>query len=102
MELMASDQGTHERRRHQRVPLSLPACLWVGEESIVGRTIDVSAHGLFVATAPTAALRVGTSCRIEIVAAAPNPFTVIGEVRHVSERGVGMETSDRLPVRWTD
>jgi len=36
------------------------------------------------------------------VAAAPNPFTVIGEVRHVSERGVGMETSDRLPVRWTD
>ena len=99
---MAIDAGADERRRHPRVAVSLPATLWVGEESIVGQTIDVSAYGLFVATAPTAALRVGTSVRIEIVAAAPNPFTAVAEIRHVNERGVGMATRDPLPVRWTE
>jgi hypothetical protein len=100
MEGMAIDQGIDERRRYPRVALELPATLWVDEESIVGRTIDVSAYGLFVATAPTAALRVGTSVRIEIVAG--TPFTALAEIRHVSERGVGMETRDPLPVRWTE
>jgi len=99
---MAIDESSQERRRHPRVPVTQPARIWVDEESIVGRTIDMSAYGLFIATAPTAALKVGSSCRIELVAAAPNPFSVLAEVRHVGERGVGMQTAERLPASWTD
>jgi len=99
---MAIDESSQERRRHPRVSVTQPARIWVDEESIVGRTIDMSAYGLFIATAPTAALKVGSSCRIELVAAAPNPFSVLAEVRHVGERGVGMQTAERLPASWTD
>jgi hypothetical protein len=99
---MATDEHTRERRRHPRMPVSWPTRVWVDEESIVGRVIDVSAYGFLIATAPTAALKVGSSCRIEVVAAAPNPFTVFAEVRRVGEHGVGLETKEPLPVRWTE
>jgi hypothetical protein len=99
---MAIDESSRERRHHPRMPVTRPARIWVDEELIVGRTIDMSAYGVFIATAPTAALKVGSSCRIEVVAAAPNPFSVIAEVRHVGERGAGMQSGERLPVSWTD
>jgi hypothetical protein len=69
----------------------------VDEESIVGRTVDVSEWGLFVATAPTMALRVGRSCRVELLVGTPNPFNVVAEIRHVSARGAGMEMQGPLP-----
>jgi hypothetical protein len=91
-----------ERRRSPRIPASFPAEISVEESSIVGRTVDVSEYGLFVATAPTTALRVGQSCRVEILAAVPSPFTVTAEVRHVNERGAGMEIVLPLPEGWAD
>ncbi len=81
--------------------MSWDARVFMDETSIVGRTVDVSEWGLFVATAPTMALRVGQSCRVELLAGTPNPFSVVAEIRHVSERGAGMETRGPLPG-WAD
>jgi hypothetical protein len=90
-----------ERRRSPRIPVSWDARVWLDETSIVGRTVDVSEWGLFVATAPTTALRVGQSCRVELLAGTPNPFSVVAEIRHLSEGGAGMETQGLLPG-WAD
>src|SRR4026207_691299 len=42
------------------------ARLWTPDEIVVGNTIDVSEHGICLATAPTAALRVGRAYRLEL------------------------------------
>src|SRR5262245_5723408 len=91
-----------ERRRYPRIPASWPAEISVEESSIVGRTVDVSEYGLFVATAPTTALRVGQSCRVEILAIAPSPVTIMAEVRHVNAQGAGMELVLPLPEGWAE
>jgi hypothetical protein len=41
---------------------------------------------------------VGKAYRLELVAEMGEPFVTVGEIRHVSARGVGIETRDRLPV----
>jgi hypothetical protein len=70
----------------------------VERATIVGETVDVSEYGLFIATAPTTALKVGQSCRVEILVGLANPFSVTADVRHVSDRGAGVETRQPLPV----
>jgi hypothetical protein len=87
-----------ERRRDTRILAAWPGRLWTPDEVIVGNTIDVSEHGICLATAPTAALRVGRAYRLELVAEMGEPFITVGEVRHVSPRGVGIKTRDRLPI----
>jgi hypothetical protein len=95
------DRPGSERRRSPRIPVSWNARVSVDAASIVGRTVDVSEWGLFVATAPTMALRVGQSCRVELLAGTSNPFNVVAEIRHVSERGAGMVMQGPLPG-WAD
>src|SRR5262245_9663658 len=87
-----------ERRRYPRFPAAWPVEISVDQATIVGQTIDVSEYGLFIATAPTTALKVGQSYRVEILVALVNPFTTIADVRHASERGAGLETRLPLPV----
>jgi hypothetical protein len=87
-----------ERRRDLRLAAKWTGRLWTPDEIIVGNTIDVSEHGICLATAPTAALRVGRAYRLELVAEMSEPFITVGEIRHVSAHGVGIETRDRLPV----
>lgn len=87
-----------ERRRNPRILAAWRGRLWTPDEVIVGNTIDVSEHGICLATAPTAALRVGRAYRLELVAEMGEPFVTVGEVRHVSPRGVGIRTRDRLPI----
>ena len=87
-----------ERRRDPRILAVWAGCLWTPDEIIVGNTIDVSEHGICLATAPTAALRVGRAYRLELVAEMGEPFITVGEVRHVSPRGIGIKTRDRLPI----
>lgn len=87
-----------ERRRDLRLRAEWTGRLWTPDEIIVGNTIDVSEHGICLATAPTAALRVGRAYRLELVAEMAEPFVTVGEVRHVSARGIGMKTRDRLPI----
>ena len=87
-----------ERRRDPRILATWAGRIWTPDEVIVGNTIDVSEHGICLATAPTAALRVGRAYRLELVAEMGEPFITVGEVRHVSPRGIGIKTRDRLPV----
>lgn len=98
---MSEGRRTDERRRYPRTPVSWPARLWVDESTIIGHTVDVSPYGLCVLTAPTAAVKVGHAYRVEVVAGMADPFTVVGEVRHVRDRSVGMETREPLPVSWS-
>jgi hypothetical protein len=87
-----------ERRRYPRFRAAWPVEISVERATIVGETVDVSEYGLFIATAPTTALKVGQSCRVEILVGLANPFSVIADVRHVSDRGAGVETRQPLPV----
>lgn len=99
---MSDDRAMAERRRFPRLPAAWPVEISVERATIVGQTVDVSDYGLFIATAPTTALKVGQSYRVQILVALANPFTVLAEVRHVGERGAGMETRERLPVDLTE
>jgi hypothetical protein len=99
---MSDDRAMAERRRFPRLPAAWPVEIAVERATIVGQTIDVSEYGLFIATAPTTALKVGQSYRVQILVSLANPFTVEAEVRHVGERGAGMETRERLPIDLTE
>jgi len=88
----------NNRRHSPRIPASWPASLQVDDECIVGRTADVSAYGIFVVTAPTTALKVGCSYRVELMAHMGEKLVILAEVRHVSGKGVGMQMTVRLPV----
>lgn len=99
---MAVDRAMAERRRYPRLPRAWPVEISVERATIVGETVDVSEYGLFIATAPTTALKVGQSYRVQILVALAHPFTVDAEVRHVGERGAGLETRERLPVDSTE
>ena len=99
---MSVDRAMVERRRFPRLPLAWPVEISVERATIVGQTVDVSEYGLFIATAPTTALKVGQSYRVQILVALANPFAVEAEVRHVGERGAGMQTRERLPVGLTE
>jgi hypothetical protein len=70
--------------------------MWVDEEMLVGRAIDVSEQGLCVITAPTGALKRGESYRIDVVVGADAEFSCRGEVRHVTAALVGLRTHERL------
>ena len=95
---MPASPGFDERRRYPRFPAAWAVEISVERATIVGQTVDVSEYGLFIATAPTTALKVGQSCRVEILVGLANPFSVIADVRHVSDRGAGVETRQPLPV----
>jgi hypothetical protein len=72
--------------------------MWINEEMLVGRAIDVSEQGLCVLTAPTDALKRGASFRIDVVVGADNQFSLQGEVRHVTSSLVGVRTVERLKL----
>jgi len=87
-----------ERRRHPRIPVSWAVRISVDDETIVGRVQDASRHGLWVTVAPTAALKIGKSCWIDVLSDDIGRFTVAAEVRHVAGRRVGLETTRPVPV----
>lgn len=87
-----------DRREHPRTSVSWPVRMWVDEQMLVGRAVDVSEQGLCVITAPTDALRRGASYRIDMVVGAEHQVSVQGEVRHVTSSLVGLRTVERLKL----
>ncbi|MBI2205323.1 MAG: PilZ domain-containing protein [Candidatus Rokubacteria bacterium] len=79
-----------ERRAHPRRPVQWPARIWIGADTLVGLAIDVSEQGLCIATAPTSSVKVGSSYRIELLAEQGAEIAFNGEVRHVTERRIGV------------
>jgi hypothetical protein len=85
-----------ERRRHARTAVSWPTRMWLDDETLlVGATSDVSASGIFLATAPTAAVKLGKCYRVDVLTDGGSGWSFVGEVRHMGERGIGL-MSDRL------
>ena len=84
-----------ERRKHSRNAVSWPARLWLDDDTVlVGATTDVSAAGICLATAPTAAVKLGKCYRVDVLADSKSSLSFVGEVRHMGDRGVGL-LSDR-------
>lgn len=97
-ETISAMSGTPERRRHPRFPVSWPVRLWVDDEPLLGRAEDASRNGLWITVAPTAALRLGKVCWIDVLSDELGSFTVAGEVRHVTGRRIGLETMRPVPI----
>jgi len=91
-----------ERRRHPRFPVTWPVRLWVDDEPLLGRAGDASRNGLWVTVAPTAALRLGKVCWIDVISDELGSFTVAGEVRYVTGRRIGLETMRPVPIAGLD
>jgi class 3 adenylate cyclase len=87
-----------ERRRHPRRPVSWPVRIWIGDASFEGRALDASVSGICLATIPAELLQVGKPCRLEILTGQDGEFTCVAEIRNLGDRGVGMETSEPLPL----
>jgi len=87
-----------DRREHPRTTVSWPVRMWVDEQMIVGRAVDVSEQGLCVITAPTDALKRGACYRIDMVVSAEDQVSLQAEVRHVTSSLVGLRTVERLKL----
>jgi hypothetical protein len=87
-----------ERRRHPRIAVSWPVRVWIDDEALLGRAEDASCHGLWVTVATTTSLKLGKVCWIDVLSEELGPFTVAGEVRYVSGRRVGLETTRPVPI----
>ena len=48
-----ANTSVQDRREHPRIAVSWPVRMWVDEEMIVGRAVDISEQGLCIITAPT-------------------------------------------------
>jgi hypothetical protein len=83
-----------DRRRDPRLAASWPSSIFADDATLVGSSVDVSEFGLCVVTAPTTALKEGHSYRIELVGASGASIATVAEVRHISARGVGLQTRD--------
>ena len=88
----------NDRRAYPRTPASWPVRITVDDSLILGRALDVSEYGLCVLLAPTAALKRGQSCRVEIVVDALAAFASTAEIRHVGEGTVGLQTTERVAL----
>ena len=89
---------SEERREYPRTTVSWPVRMWIDEQMLVGRAVDVSEQGLCVITAPTEALKRGACYRIDMVVNAEHQVSVQGEVRHVTSSLVGLRTIERLKL----
>ncbi len=87
-----------ERRRHARRRVPWQARLWVGEETYVGSVLDASVYGLCLGMVPPTVLKPGQSYRLEILTDGDTGLPTLGEVRYITDRGVGIETKDPLPL----
>jgi hypothetical protein len=87
-----------DRREHPRTTVSWPVRMWVDEQMLVGRAVDISEQGLCVITAPTDALKRGACYRIDMVVSAEDQVSLQAEVRHVTSSLVGLRTVERLKL----
>jgi len=93
-----ANTSVQDRREHPRTSVSWPVRMWVDEEMIVGRAVDISEQGLCIITAPTDALKRGVCYRIDVVVGAESQFSCQGEIRHVTSPLVGVRTLERLKL----
>jgi hypothetical protein len=94
-----------ERRRWPRQKVAWVVRVLLGEGVvIVAKAVEASRHGLRLAADQiAAALSRGDKCRVEVsLAGGEATFSREGEVRHVSEHGVGLAINEPLPAALLD
>jgi len=95
-----SSARSSERRRWPRRQVAWPITMSIeGGEPVTGMATDASLHGLRVVLEHPQAIPDGARCHIEVLLAGGQArFVRIGEVRHVSERGIGLLSTTQLPI----
>ena len=83
--------STRARREDPRTNVSWPVRMWVDEELLVGRALNITEQGLCVLTAPTDALKRGACYRIDMVVGAEQQVSVPPPL-------VGLRTVERLKL----
>ena len=86
-----------ERRQYMRQPSSLAVTLRVGDAAFEGVALDCSRFGMRIGGVRGDDLAVGQQCSIDIHLG-DDPVSFVGEIRHVSEDSVGIETKQPLPI----
>ncbi len=81
--------------------MSWPIRLWVDGIALDGTAQDVSEHGICIATAPTAAVKLGSSYRIDVLAGVGAPRSIVADARHADQGRIGFE-SDALLIDPSD
>jgi class 3 adenylate cyclase len=86
-----------ERRHHPRRPVSWRVRVRAGEQLVVGRAENASLNGLFVAVTPPHPLLAGASYDVDLITERDRIVRCVGQARHVTDHGVGIETTEMLP-----
>ena len=77
--------------------MSWPVRLSADGVGLDGTAEDVSVRGICIVTAPTAAVKLGSSYRIDVLAGLGAPRSVVAEARHSDLRGrIGFELAAPL------
>lgn len=94
------EPSTHtfrERRAYPRRPVAWPVRLYIDKEVHEGLAEDASLHGLRITGVPLHLLTLGKSYELEIMTGKDDAISAVGYVRNMSDRGVGIETTEPLP-----
>lgn len=102
MSQMMQQAASTERRRYPRTLVSWPVRLWIDGIALDGTAQDVSEHGICVVTAPTAAVKLGSSYRIDVLAGGGAPRSIVADARHADPHGRSGFESDALLIDPSD
>jgi len=95
-----------ERRQHQRNSVAWPVRLWLDDHAFVsGRAVEASTLGawLYLNWLPTGGFRPGDAYRLEVQSPETGTWlTCVIEIRHVSQKAVGVRLREAFPVELLD
>ena len=95
-----------ERPQHLRNSVAWPVRLWLDDHAFVsGRAVEASTLGawLYLNWLPTGGFRPGDAYRLEVQSPETGTWlTCVIEIRHVSQKAVGVQLREAFPVELLD
>jgi CheY-like chemotaxis protein len=95
-----------ERRQHPRRPVAWPVRLWLDDHAFVsGRAVEASTRGawLYLNWFPTGGFKLDDAYRLEVQHPETGAWlTCVIEIRHVSEKAVGVRLREAIPIELLD
>jgi class 3 adenylate cyclase len=86
-----------DQRRHPRRSASARVRVWIDDHAFEGKLVEAGAHGLRVTGIPGGLFTIRGRYRISVEIDPCGEFVCVGEVRHIGDDGVGLETSEAVP-----
>lgn len=90
-----------ERRRFQRVPVECKVALKFGNQTLDGRSVDLSLQGLLLEASPVVPLGTAVAVRIELTNGSKSVSATGKVVRHAGANRMGIEL-DGLPMEESE